>query len=97
MLNDMFSLREGNWVEEFRLRGVPGYAEVMMPAQAEILRIDSHGDDIVMWAITDMTLVTARSFLVVETGEQVPKGLTRHVGTTRMGAKVLHVFSCALR
>lgn len=67
--------------------------EVKMPSQAQIVCVDTQQDKPFIWAVVDTeSPEEIRAFRVYGTGESIPDGLRRYIGTYRVGPFVWHVF-----
>jgi hypothetical protein len=68
---------------------------VNMPMHADILTVQMQGGTMCMWALVEPENVKRpRKFLVVGTGNPMPDGMQRYVGTVQMmqGSLVWHIF-----
>lgn len=70
---------------------------IEMPKDAQILSVNSQGDNVFLWALVDpIELTESRKFMVFGTGHDVPDINLSFIGTFMLfkGGLVFHVFEC---
>ncbi|HHQ6539560.1 TPA: DUF7352 domain-containing protein [Serratia fonticola] len=82
-------------VRKYVLSPAGYYSEILMPEDYKVLSVGAHGDDICLWvqiSPNSPIILTPCVFVVVPTGEEIPKGFKDFIGTVVIDDMAFHVF-----